>query len=117
MSHYAPCMSQTLKDQIWAQLSIDYTAKQIYDKHKTIWWERVNAGQNMTQNDFIWLKDIAYWIKNIKKGINIYTPTLQFQLGLGLSSMQRMCSFSKMVVKSIGLKSHSPSRYSNTDSM
>ncbi len=55
MFHYAPCMSQTLKDQIWAQLSLDYMAKQIYDTHKTIWWERVNASQNMTQNDFIWL--------------------------------------------------------------
>jgi len=31
-----------------------------YDKHKTIWWERVNAGQNMTRHDFIWLQDIAY---------------------------------------------------------
>jgi hypothetical protein len=30
-------------------------AKQIYDKHKAIWWERVNVDQNMTQDDFIWL--------------------------------------------------------------
>jgi hypothetical protein len=49
MSRYAPCMSQTLKDYIWAQLSLGYTTKQIYDKHKTIWWECVNAGQNMTR--------------------------------------------------------------------
>jgi hypothetical protein len=60
MSHYAPCMSQTLKDHIWAQLSLGYTIKQIYDKHKTIWWERVNAGQSMTRDDFIRLQDIAY---------------------------------------------------------
>ncbi len=25
MSHYAPCMSQTLKDHIWAQLNLGYT--------------------------------------------------------------------------------------------
>jgi len=36
MSHYAPHMSQALKDHIWAQLSLGYTTKQIYDKHKAI---------------------------------------------------------------------------------
>ncbi len=60
MSHYAPRMSQALKDHIWAQLSLGYTTKQIYDKHKTIWWERVNASQNMTRDDFIQLQNIAY---------------------------------------------------------
>ncbi len=50
---YAPRMSQTLKDRIWAQLSLGYTTKQIYDKHKSIWWERVIACQNMTRDDFI----------------------------------------------------------------
>jgi hypothetical protein len=44
MSSYAPHMSQTLKDHIWAQLNLGYTTKQIYDKHKTIWWECVNVG-------------------------------------------------------------------------
>jgi hypothetical protein len=53
MSCYAPCMSQTLKDHIQAQLNLSDIAKQIYDKHKAIWWECVNAGQNMTQDDFI----------------------------------------------------------------
>jgi hypothetical protein len=48
MSCYAPRMSQALKDHIWAQLSLGYTTKQIYDKHKAIWWERVNASQSMT---------------------------------------------------------------------
>jgi hypothetical protein len=48
ISHYVPCMSQALKDHIWAHLSLGYTTKQIYDKHKVIWWERVNVGQNMT---------------------------------------------------------------------
>jgi hypothetical protein len=50
-------MSQALKE--WAQLSLSYTAKQIYDKHKSIWWECVNVGQSMAQDDFIWLQDIA----------------------------------------------------------
>jgi len=48
MSRYAPRMSQALKDHIWAQLNLDYTTKQIYDKRKVIWWKLVNAGQNMT---------------------------------------------------------------------
>jgi hypothetical protein len=37
MSYYAPCMSQALKDHIRAQLSLGYTIKQIYNKHKAIW--------------------------------------------------------------------------------
>jgi len=36
MSRYAPRMSQALKDHIWAQLSLGYTIKQIYEKHKAI---------------------------------------------------------------------------------
>ncbi len=60
MSRYAPCMSQALKDHIWAELSLGYMTKQIYDKHKTIWWERVNAGQSMTRDDFIRFQNIAY---------------------------------------------------------
>ncbi len=60
MSRCAPRMSQALKDHIWAQLNLAYMTKQIYDKHKTIWWECVNANQNMTLNDFIRLQDITY---------------------------------------------------------
>ncbi len=60
MPCYAPCMSQVLKDHIWAQLRVGYTTKQIYDKHKIIWWERVNVGQSMTWDDFIQLQDTAY---------------------------------------------------------
>jgi len=67
MSCYAPRMSQALKD-IWAQLSLGYLTKQIYDKHKAIWWERVNVGQSMTQDDFIRLRNIAYLDKKHKKG-------------------------------------------------
>jgi hypothetical protein len=34
--------------------------QKINDKHKVIWWERVNAGRSMTRNDFIRLQDITY---------------------------------------------------------
>ncbi len=65
---YIPCMSQAFKDHIWAQLSLSYIAKQIYDKHKAIWCECVNAGQSKTQDDFIRLQDIAYLDWKHKKG-------------------------------------------------
>jgi hypothetical protein len=42
--------------------------KQIYDKHKTFWWERVNVNQNMTQDDFIWFQNISYLDWKHKKG-------------------------------------------------
>jgi hypothetical protein len=61
-------MSQALKDHICTQLNLSYTTKQIYDKHKAIWWECVNAGQNMTRDDFIRLYDIAYLDRKHKKG-------------------------------------------------
>jgi hypothetical protein len=40
---FAPWMSQAFKDHICTQLVLGYTIKQIYDKHKEIWWDRVNA--------------------------------------------------------------------------
>ncbi len=78
---YIPCMSQTLKDHIWAQLNLGYTTKQIYDKHKTIWWEHVNVDQNMTQHDFIQLQNITYLDWKHKKGNwCLYTnPTISIQ--------------------------------------
>jgi hypothetical protein len=53
MSRYVRYMSQTLKHHTWAQLNLSYTTKQIYDQHKTIWWEYVNSNQSMTRDDFI----------------------------------------------------------------
>jgi hypothetical protein len=61
--------------------------KQIYDKHKAIWWEHVNAGQSMTRDNFIRLQDIAYLDQKHKKGnwrlhtnpsISIQSWALQF---------------------------------------
>ncbi len=67
MSRYVAHMSQTLKDHIWAQLSLSDMAKQIYDTHKAIQWEHVNVGQSVTQDDFIQLQDIAYLDRKHKK--------------------------------------------------
>jgi len=61
-------MSQALKDHIWTQLGLDYTVKQIYDKHKAIWWARINAGEAMIRDDFIRQQDIAYLNCKHKKG-------------------------------------------------
>jgi hypothetical protein len=53
MSQYAFEISQYLKDHIWTQLNLGYITKQIYDKHKTIWWECANAKKAMKRDDFI----------------------------------------------------------------
>jgi hypothetical protein len=34
-------------------LGLGYTIKQIYDKHKVIWWARINARAKMTRDDLI----------------------------------------------------------------
>jgi hypothetical protein len=60
MSQYAPQISQSLKDHIWTQLNLRHIAKQIYDKHKAIWWEHVNVEEAMTKDDFIRQQDITY---------------------------------------------------------
>jgi hypothetical protein len=68
MSHYAPHMSQALKDHIWAQLNLNYTAKQIYDKHKKKLVGTCECGSSMTRNDSIRIQDIAYLDRKHKKG-------------------------------------------------
>jgi hypothetical protein len=60
--------SQKLKDYIWNQLGLRYTVKQIYDKHKAIWWARVNVGEPMTKDDFIKAQNIVYWDWKHKRG-------------------------------------------------
>jgi hypothetical protein len=68
MLTYAPRMPHKLKEFIWTQLRLGYTVKQIYDKHKNIWWAQANAGEWMTWDDFLWLQDIAYLDRKHKKG-------------------------------------------------
>jgi hypothetical protein len=43
--------------------------KQIYDKHKEIWWAWKNASVVMTKDDFLQLQDIAYLDQKHKRGI------------------------------------------------
>jgi hypothetical protein len=61
-------MSQALKDHIWTQLGLGYTIKQIYDKHKVIWWAIIKAREVMTKDDFIRQQNIAYLDHKHKKG-------------------------------------------------
>jgi hypothetical protein len=60
-------MSQALKDHIWTQLGLGYIIKQIYDKHKVIWWARINVREVMTRDDFIKQQNIAYLDHKHKK--------------------------------------------------
>jgi len=68
-SFFAPRVSQALKDHSWTQLGLGYTIKKLYDKHKAIWWVRINAGKAMTRDDFIRQPDIAYLDHKHKKRI------------------------------------------------
>jgi hypothetical protein len=73
-------MSQAFKDHIWTQLGLGYIVKQIYDKHKAIWWARINVGEAMTRDDFIRQQDIAYLDRKHKKkkGISVYIKIQTF---------------------------------------
>jgi hypothetical protein len=42
--------------------------KQIYDKHKEIWWAHANANERMAWDDFLQLQDIAYLDRKHKRG-------------------------------------------------
>jgi hypothetical protein len=42
-----------LKDHIWIQLNLKHIVKQIYDKHKAIWWQWMNVKEAKTRDDFI----------------------------------------------------------------
>jgi hypothetical protein len=53
-------MSQAFKDHIRTQLGLSYIVKQIYDKHKVIWWERINVGEIMTNDDFTRQQNTIY---------------------------------------------------------
>jgi len=55
-------------------LGLGYTVKQIYDKHKAIWWARINVGEAMTRDDFIKQQDNAYLDLKHKKKELAFTP-------------------------------------------
>jgi len=48
-------------------LGLGYTIKQIYDKHKAIWWAKINAREVMTRDDFIRQQNIVYLDRKHKK--------------------------------------------------
>jgi hypothetical protein len=52
--------SQALNDHSWTQLGLRYTIKQIYDKHKAIWWVKINVGKMTIRDDSIKQQDIVY---------------------------------------------------------
>jgi len=80
---FAPQMSQALKDHIWTQLGLGYTIKQIYDKHRSIWWVNINVGEAMTRDDFIMQQNIAYLDCKHKRGFGIYTKIWPFPFAHG----------------------------------
>jgi hypothetical protein len=66
-------MSQAFKNHIWTQLGLGYTIKQIYDKHKTIWWAKINAGEAMTRDNFIKQQNITYLnCKHKKRNLHLH---------------------------------------------
>ncbi len=79
-SFFAPWMSQALKNHIWTQLGLGYTIKQIYDKHKAIWWARINVGEAMTKDNFIKQQNITYLnCKHKKKKLHLHkNPAISF---------------------------------------
>jgi hypothetical protein len=106
-SFFAPQMSQAFKDHIWTQLGLSYTVKQIYDKHKAIWWARINPGEVMTRDDFIRQQDITYLDRKHKKGVSVYTKIQPFPFAHGHLVIQMMCFVFKMQVKIMEFMSHS----------
>jgi hypothetical protein len=53
---------------IWIQLGLGYTIKQIYDKHKVIWWDRINVRETMMRVDFVRQQNIVYLDGKHKRG-------------------------------------------------
>jgi hypothetical protein len=62
-------------------LGLGYTIKQIYYKHKAIWWARINAREVMTRDDFIKQQNIAYLdLKHKKKNWHLHhNPGISFR--------------------------------------
>jgi hypothetical protein len=56
-------------------IKFKHTTKQIYDKHKAIWWAQVNARKTITHYDFIWQNDIAYFINRKPPFFNQFFST------------------------------------------
>jgi hypothetical protein len=108
---FAQRMSQTLKDHIWSQLGLGYTIKQMYDKHKAIWWARINAEKAMIGDNFIKQQNIICLDHKHKKGVGVYTKIQPFPFAHGHLVIQMMCFIFKMQVMIMGFMSHSQKGY------
>jgi hypothetical protein len=72
-----------LKNHIWTQLSLGHITKQIYDKHKAIWWECVDDEEATMRDNVIQQQDIVHVDRNIKEVVGSSTKPLPFQFDLG----------------------------------
>jgi hypothetical protein len=93
-----------------AQLSLGYTTKQIYDKHKIIWWECVNPSQIMTRDDFIWFQNITYLDLEHKKGSWCLHTNLAISIWSWIFQHSKDVFFSQDVDEINGIQLHSPTQ-------
>jgi hypothetical protein len=57
-----------LKNHIWTQLSLGHITKQIYDKHKAIWWECVDDEKATTRDNVIQEQEIVHVDRKHQRG-------------------------------------------------
>ena len=68
-SAYQPRMSKELKTWVKTQLGKGFTAKQVYEEHRQNWIQRRKMKCPDVRNDFVQLKDIAYYESRLKMGV------------------------------------------------
>ncbi len=68
-STYQPRMSKELKNWIIHRLSEGFTSKQVYEEHKSNWIERKKTKSKKLRDDFVELRDIAYYETRMKMGV------------------------------------------------
>jgi hypothetical protein len=108
MLAYAPHVSHKLKEFMWTQLGLRYTMKQIYDKHKEIWWARVNVGNKWPEMISYDSKISPIWIGSTRRTFGTNTQTQLFLFIHGFVLILMMFLISKMQVRWMGFMSLSP---------
>ncbi len=98
MSPYAPCVFHKLKEFIWNKLRLRYTVKQIYDKHKEIWWAWANVG-GWPWMIFYNSKILPTWTRSTRKAFGVCTQSRHFPFNRGFVFMMMMFFISKMQVR------------------
>jgi hypothetical protein len=88
-------------------MGLNYIVKQIYGKHKAIWWARINAKEVMIRDDFIKQQDIAYLDhKHKKRSWRLHqNPAISLHRW-AFSHPDDVFTF-RMQVKTMGFMSHS----------